>query len=192
MPPSSFPFSRSHPAFEEKQPVAGPRDDRLRDEFVRGPDSLLRIVQAKAGILWIGLVEIDVWWQFAGLSRVQADHGIDDLDRSVGVRKSPAIEETAAEVGDANAIASHDRSHRAFPHPNPAGIQRQLKIWKDRANAAVLLLDAEPAHSCSSPKNLWGGVARAAAGTNPVMTPAAGICPVRGRKTPLPRFICDP
>ena len=186
MSPPAFPYPRIKPALEKEQPVDGPGDDRVCDVFLRGPKSLLRVVQAKPGIQRVGYVEIDVRRQLPRAAGVEPDDRIDHLDRGIVVLKRPGIEQAAAEMDDADAIALHDRRQRSLPHRHPASVQRQLERREDFPNPSVLLLDGQPRHSGSSPKNRCPGVLRAAAGVEPSITLAAGTCPIPGRCAPPP------
>jgi hypothetical protein len=139
-------FAGDLPVLIEKQPLRGPRDDGGGDELLRSPGHLLRVVEAKARVLWAVIVPINMGQQTLLLDRVCADDRIDDDRRDVGIFQRPAIEKAPLEENNPDAVGLRNGPDRSLPNPDPAGGAKEAKFWKIVPDSGVLLLDRGPRH----------------------------------------------
>lgn len=189
-----LPLAREHPDLEPKEPINGPRNDRLGDELLGRPLLVSRIVEAECREVGMMADSVDVRRELSGPPRISADQWVEDEDLDVGISEVPPIELPSFDVADANPVGLHYRAERPLPNADPARAHQGLEARIELPQATALALHRKGDNHHRSPKKVLRGVDRAALGVVDA-APKAGMRPMPGtwRLRPCTRSIsCCP
>jgi hypothetical protein len=125
----------------EKEPFDSPGNDALNDWLAWEPIVVDGVADAKPGKVGRITEAIDVLRRVSRSTRIGADRRVNHKNTDVGILEIPAVETSAREIYDADAIGLANGPQRALPYSHPLALRHKIELRALRPQFLILFDD---------------------------------------------------